>query len=43
MGALIVDIAFETGDGKGEGVQGKCEIIGAVGEAAAEVVLDAVS
>ena len=43
MGALVVDVAFQTGDSKGERVECKGEVVGAVGEGAAEVVFDAVS
>lgn len=39
--ALIVDVAFQTGYGEGEGVEGECKVVGAIGEATAEVVLDA--
>ena len=39
--ALIVDVAFQTRYGEGEGVEGECEVVGAIREAAAEVVLDA--
>ena len=39
--ALIVDVAFETGYSEGEGVEGECEVVCAIGEAAAEVVLNA--
>lgn len=40
---LILDVAFQAGDGEGEGVEGEGEVVGFVGEGAAESVLDAVS
>ena len=41
VGALIIDVAFKAGYREGEGVESKCEVVGAIGEAAAKVVLDA--
>lgn len=43
MGALIVNVALQTGYGEGERVECKGEVIGAVCEGAAEVVFDAIS
>jgi len=42
VGELVCDVAFEAGDGKGEGVEGEGEVVGAVGEGAAEGVFDAI-
>jgi len=42
MRELVCDIAFQAGDGKGEGVEGEGEIVSAVGEGTAEGVFDAV-
>ena len=41
VGALVVNVAFEARYSEREGAQGDCEVVGAIGEAAAEVVLDA--
>ena len=41
VGALIINVTFEARYSEGEGVEGECKVVGAIGEAAAEVVLDA--
>lgn len=42
MSQLVVDLAFEAGEGEGEGVEGQGEVVGFVGEGASEGVFDAV-
>ena len=41
VGALVVDVAFEAGNGEGEGIECEGEVVGFVGKGAAEVVFDA--
>ncbi len=41
VGALVVDVAFEAGDGEGEGIEGEGEVVSFVGEGTAEGVFDA--
>ena len=42
MEELVGGVAFEVGDGEGEGVEGEGEVVGFVGEGAAEGVFDAI-